>query len=202
LKAENDPVLNDLDSYELIQAGLLHPDVGKPKKKPFAWQQLVNSFSFMQSIRLTITAQTIIKGRKAILSCVSLTRSNPNHDIGFMYAPERLNVLLSRARNGLIMLGNATLSATHGKGRNSGKISSKCSRRINMCTKVSLRDASNILTRPRCFLIQMGFDEYCPDGGCPIPWLVLFRILDQPLTRMSVAVRNLLVVCMVVRKMP
>jgi len=33
LKAENDPVLNDLDSYELTQAGLLHPGVGKQKKK-------------------------------------------------------------------------------------------------------------------------------------------------------------------------
>jgi len=34
LKEENDPVLNDLDSFELIQAGLLHPGVGMQKKKP------------------------------------------------------------------------------------------------------------------------------------------------------------------------
>lgn len=35
----------------------------------------------------------------------SLTRSNNTNDIGFMCAPERLNVLLSRARNGLILIG-------------------------------------------------------------------------------------------------
>jgi len=34
LKKENDPILNDLDSFELIRAGLLDPAAGKLKKKP------------------------------------------------------------------------------------------------------------------------------------------------------------------------
>ncbi len=36
-----------------------------------------------------------------------MTRGNKNGDTGFMVSPERLNVLLSRARNALIMIGNA-----------------------------------------------------------------------------------------------
>lgn len=34
LKKENDPILNDLDSYELIRAGLIDPAAGKLKKNP------------------------------------------------------------------------------------------------------------------------------------------------------------------------
>ena len=46
----------------------------------------------------------------------SLTRSNDKGDIGFMVAPQRLNVLLSRARNGLIIIGNAKTFMTGRKG--------------------------------------------------------------------------------------
>ena len=34
LKKDNDPLLNDLDSYELVKAGLLSPATAKEKKKP------------------------------------------------------------------------------------------------------------------------------------------------------------------------
>lgn len=36
-----------------------------------------------------------------------MTRCNKSNDIGFMSAPQRLNVLLSRARNAMIMFGSA-----------------------------------------------------------------------------------------------
>src|ERR1700733_7194687 len=47
------------------------------------------------------------QGEESDIVIASLTRSNTNKDIGFMCAPERLNVFLSRARNALIMIGNA-----------------------------------------------------------------------------------------------
>lgn len=34
LKDENDPILNDLDSYDLVRAGLLSPSAAKLSKKP------------------------------------------------------------------------------------------------------------------------------------------------------------------------
>lgn len=36
-----------------------------------------------------------------------MTRGTPQDDVGFMSSPERLNVLLSRARQGLIIIGNS-----------------------------------------------------------------------------------------------
>lgn len=46
------------------------------------------------------------QGEESDIVIVSLTRSNANHDIGFMQSAERVNVMLSRARDALIMIGN------------------------------------------------------------------------------------------------
>ena len=46
------------------------------------------------------------QGEESNIVIVSFVRSNASGDIGFMSSPERLNVLLSRARNTLIMIGN------------------------------------------------------------------------------------------------
>lgn len=56
------------------------------------------------------------QGEESDIVIVSLTRSNVNHDIGFMSAPERLNVLLSRTRDALIMIGNAETFINSRKG--------------------------------------------------------------------------------------
>jgi hypothetical protein len=50
------------------------------------------------------------QGEQADVVIVSLVRSNTGHQLGFLKQPQRINVLLSRARHGLILLGNeATL---------------------------------------------------------------------------------------------
>ena len=100
----------------------------------------------------------------------SLTRSNPKHDVGFMAAPERLNVLLSRARNGLIMIGNPETFLESRKGKamwtklwdllkNGDHVYDgfpvKCERHPE--TTSILREAND-------------FDVECPDGGCKVPW--------------------------------
>ncbi|KAG9740326.1 P-loop containing nucleoside triphosphate hydrolase protein, partial [Aureobasidium melanogenum] len=46
------------------------------------------------------------QGQESDIVVASLVRSNPDNDIGFLSSPERLNVLLSRARNALILIGN------------------------------------------------------------------------------------------------
>ena len=46
------------------------------------------------------------QGEESDIVIISLTRSNSRHDIGFMQSTERVNVMLSRARNALIMIGN------------------------------------------------------------------------------------------------
>jgi superfamily I DNA and/or RNA helicase len=47
------------------------------------------------------------QGEEAKIIIVSLVRSNSQGNIGFMKVPERVNVLMSRARDGLFMIGNA-----------------------------------------------------------------------------------------------
>jgi len=102
----------------------------------------------------------------------SLTRSNPGGDIGFMAVPQRVNVLLSRARDALIMIGNAEtfMSSRKGKevwvplmeqlkrdGRVYDGFPTKCHRHPDR--KAILR-------------VKEDFDTQCPDGGCTEPWFV------------------------------
>ena len=93
-------------------------------------------------------------------------------DIGFMFAPERLNVLLSRARDALIMIGNAETFSTARKGgelwtqffkmmRDDGHIYDGFPAR---CERHNGKTA--LLKRPE------EFDDQCPDGGCTEPWYV------------------------------
>ncbi|KZV73611.1 hypothetical protein PENSPDRAFT_732801 [Peniophora sp. CONT] len=90
LQADHNPFVGDLDSGELLRAGLTGTDAG------------------VGQIRKSIRLATIdnYQGEESNIVIVSLVRSNSSHDIGFMSSPERLNVLLSRARNALIMIGN------------------------------------------------------------------------------------------------
>jgi len=110
------------------------------------------------------------QGDESDVVVVSLTRSNPRHDIGFMVSPERVNVLLSRARNALILIGNAESFMGSRKGgelwqRLLGMLKTgkhiydgfpvHCERHKN-CTA--------LLKNP------MEFDTECPDGGCKDSW--------------------------------
>jgi hypothetical protein len=58
--------------------------------------------SYYQVRTLSITVAHAARQTSIILT----TRSNSACAIGFMKSPERLNVLLSRARDGLILIGN------------------------------------------------------------------------------------------------
>ncbi|KAL8670572.1 MAG: hypothetical protein Q9168_004900 [Polycauliona sp. 1 TL-2023] len=100
LSAENDPVLNDLDTAELAQAGLLPLTT---KKQP------------QRKLRLATVDN--YQGEESDIVIVTLTRSNPKDDIGFMSAPERLNVLLSRARDALLIIGNSETFLKSRKGK-------------------------------------------------------------------------------------
>ncbi|KAF3015010.1 hypothetical protein E8E14_008395 [Neopestalotiopsis sp. 37M] len=76
LKQDNDPILNDLDSAPLLQAGLLTPTVSRLEKRPLRLSTIDN-----------------YQGEESDITIISLTRSNPQNEIGFMSAPERLNCI-------------------------------------------------------------------------------------------------------------
>ncbi|KAJ7116098.1 P-loop containing nucleoside triphosphate hydrolase protein [Mycena filopes] len=148
LAEENDPVLNDLDSHDLISAGLLPPASANISKR---------------SLRLATIDNYQGEESDIVISC--LTRSNSSHDIGFMFSPERLNVLLSRPRNAFIMIGNTDTFLNSRKGkdlwtrffgllRDGGHVYDglpvRCERHP---------DRSVVLKAP------LDFDNECPDGG-------------------------------------
>ncbi|KAG0697526.1 P-loop containing nucleoside triphosphate hydrolase protein [Suillus ampliporus] len=149
LRTDNDPVLNDLDSYDLVRAGLLSPDAAKVSKRKIRLATIDN-----------------YQGEESDIVVASLTRSNPDAAIGFMKSPERLNVLLSRARNGFILIGNMytfqSKSPLWSRIFDLLKQAShiyegfpvKCER--HPTRKAILRDAND-------------FDDRCPDGGCAEP---------------------------------
>ena len=109
----------------------------------------------------------------------TLTRSNSNHDIGFMYSPERLNVLLSRARNALIMIGNVD---TFKNSRKGGELWTKL-------FKILLANGHIYEGLPVQYFRHPGrvavvkdpkqFDVDCPDGGCQEPWWVFLSCIFQ-----------------------
>ena len=183
LKSENDPVLNDLDSFDLVKAGLMPPAAAKIAKKPLRLATIgtLPLWFFFHELECDSDGISLFlldnyQGEESDIVIATLTRSNPNYDIGFMYSPERLNVLLSRARNCLIMIGNAATFTGSRKGgdmwtrlfkmlRWNGHIYEglpvKCPRHPDRTTVV--KDSKQ-------------FDVDCPDGGCQEPWLVFPRV--------------------------
>ncbi|KAJ4325231.1 hypothetical protein N0V84_003613, partial [Fusarium piperis] len=152
LRHETDPYLNDLDSHELVRAGLLTQASAKVNKK---------------SLRLSTIDN--YQGEECDIVIVSLTRSNSSGDIGFLQARERLVVLLSRARNGLIIFGNMD---TFMKSKKGGEMWTEYfdALKKNECLFDGVPvfcerhpDTSMLLKSPE------DFDAMCPDGGCAEP---------------------------------
>ncbi|KAF8531244.1 P-loop containing nucleoside triphosphate hydrolase protein [Gautieria morchelliformis] len=152
LQKNNDPILNDLDSYDLVRAGLITQAAANSSKQPIRLATIDN-----------------YQGEESDIVIVSLTRSNASHDIGFMYSPERLNVLLSRARDALIILGNAETFKMSRKGQELwGRLFDLLKQGGNLYDGLPVRcerhkDRTALLTSPA------DFDEKCPDGGCREP---------------------------------
>ena len=110
------------------------------------------------------------QGEESDIVIASLTRSNEAAEIGFMAAPQRLNVLLSRARLALIMVGNADTFIGSRRGKEDWRSFFAC-----LDKNHHLYDGLPVecVRHPqRKFLLQNAedFETKCPDGGCAEPW--------------------------------
>ncbi|KAG6919536.1 hypothetical protein DXG01_005126 [Tephrocybe rancida] len=160
-KANNDPVLNDLDSFDLVKAGLIPAATAEIGKRQVRLATIDN-----------------YQGEESDIVIISLTRSNDKNDIGFMFSPERLNVLLSRARDALIMIGNVQ---TFEKSRKGGDLWTHLFKLLkkgkHVYAGMPVRceqhpDRTAILSRPE------DFESHCPDGGCMEPCQALANLMD------------------------
>lgn len=101
------------------------------------------------------------QGSQRDIIIASMVRSNSRGDIGFMAQPERLNVLLSRTKVCLIMIGNANTFDSVRKVFESmwGRIMFS-----GLPTYCDFHNKSRVICTPEEFVLR------CPDGGCSKPW--------------------------------
>lgn len=107
------------------------------------------------------------QGEESKIIIGSLVRSNNDNDLGFVSSPERVNVFLSRARDGLIILGNLTC-LRHSRNSRGMFIWSKVyeaflSRNCiydGFPAQCQRHREINLIRRPR------DFDTFMPLGGC------------------------------------
>ena len=149
LQATTDPVLTDLDSHELIRAGISDP---------------IASHGGKCKIRLATIDN--YQGEESDIVIASLTRSNKWGDIGFMKAPERLNVLLSRARNCLIMIGNTETFVESPAGKQTWSPLFELLRKEECIRNGIAIHCEQHPGRTTLLSCPGDFDKECPDGGC------------------------------------
>ncbi|KAG0159823.1 hypothetical protein PDIDSM_7350 [Penicillium digitatum] len=152
LSKQNDPVLNDLDSHDLVKAGLLSQAGASHFKRPIKLSTIDN-----------------FQGEESEIVIVSLNRSNTIGDIGFMAAPERLNVLLSGARNVLILVGNSETFVSNRKGQKYWKpFIDQLKSEGHLYDGLPVQCEQHPQTNAILQTVE-DFNRECPDGGCSAP---------------------------------
>ena len=154
LGSQFEVVVSERDEDELDRQGLnensasLHPSIGKT--------------SLLKAIRVATVDN--FQGEEADVIIISLVRSNPERKVGFLKTTNRINVLLSRARHGMYIIGNTataetvemwasvigTLKQTDCLGR---KLALCCNRHPNTPLMVETAD---------------DFIKQAPEGGCQL----------------------------------
>ena len=87
-----------------------------------------------------------------------------------MAAPQRLNVLLSRARNGLIILGNAETFSSSRKG---GEVWKPFFNQLSEAGQLYDGFPVKCERHPKTTALLKKIEDFemeCPDGGCLEPW--------------------------------
>lgn len=67
---------------------------------------LGSSRSSLKRLRVRVATIDSFQGQEADICLVSMTRDNQKGEVGFLASPERLNVAISRARDGLVIVGS------------------------------------------------------------------------------------------------
>ncbi|CAG8508889.1 3900_t:CDS:10 [Acaulospora colombiana] len=128
---------------------------------------LLTNFSILSS-----NIHVHLKGEEADIVIISLVRNTANAkdrgSIGFLKSKNRTNVLLSRARQGMYLIGNAELMGKRSKMWDGviGILRSRQPPQVGegFPTVCALHpDYKNIISRPE------QFKEVSPDGGCTLP---------------------------------
>jgi AAA domain len=97
-------VVSDRDEDELVQQGLSQMNLlGTPPSVAGTVKS-----SLLKALRISTVDN--FQGEESDVIVISLVRSNPQRKCGFLKTSNRINVLLSRARHGMYIIGNAATS--------------------------------------------------------------------------------------------
>ncbi|RIA86082.1 hypothetical protein C1645_780424 [Glomus cerebriforme] len=129
------------------------------------------SIAEKRSLQRQVTLRTVdnFQGEEATIVIVSLVRnasSGSHGTIGFLKSPNRTNVLLSRAKHGLFMLGNAELLSDRSDMWKSVINLMRERDQIGESFPIQCEshpDVINYIKNPN------QFQELSPDGGCSLP---------------------------------
>ncbi|KAF8417347.1 P-loop containing nucleoside triphosphate hydrolase protein [Tirmania nivea] len=143
-------VVNELDVGNLVREGYITSEGAKPNRREVQLATIDN-----------------YQGEEKDIVIASLVRSNNRGDIGFMTQQQRLNVLLSRARNGLILIGS---EETFRNSPSGGELWMK----FFDLMKGRIYDGLPVICNrhpqfTKVLKTPADFDIECPDGGCDLP---------------------------------
>lgn len=159
--------LNDLDRQELMSADI-DVDDGQELSNPH--EKAAGPKLEPPSIRVSTVDN--YQGEESRIVVASLVRCNGRGEVGFVAGAERVNVLLSRSRDGLIMLGSqATLRQARAKPGSADwrKILDHLSERGCLHPGFPAFCATHNATPDEAVDSPGMFAKWCPSGGCTKP---------------------------------
>lgn len=152
-------VLNDLDQDDLQNIELQNTEDGAASKTP---PMQIAKTSLRKALRIATVDN--FQGEEAAVVIISLVRCNAKNNCGFLKTSNRINVLLSRAKHGMYIIGNA-----------------RTSRHVKMWDNVItiLKESDNFGTSLELMcsrhpetLITVSkpddFSHFSPEGGCSL----------------------------------
>lgn len=101
-------VLNERDVDDLAREGITEGAGSAVFANPARASSIAKG-NLLQAVRIATIDN--FQGEEAKVVIISLVRSNSQHKCGFLRTPNRINVLLSRAKHGMYIIGNAATSA-------------------------------------------------------------------------------------------
>ena len=150
-------LVDQMDLNELSNAGLTPVDVTDTRSRGS-----------------TVRVATIdnFQGEEADVVIISLVRCNPNKQIGFLSEDGRVNVLLSRARDALIMIGskNTLCQASNSNGRAIWRRIFE-NKHLHVAKGFPAECKCHRKAPPEPLSTPEAFKKYVPDGGCGLKCL-------------------------------
>ncbi|KAK3317593.1 hypothetical protein B0T19DRAFT_294577 [Cercophora scortea] len=162
LNKDFEVVLSERDLETLAQqgaadivdfSGQISQDMGQPHQKQ----------ALGQSVRIATVDN--FQGEEAKVVIVSLVRSNANRKVGFLRTENRINVLLSRAKHGMYLIGNTSTYLHVDMWRD---VHQQLTEMDAVGEAIALCCPRHPDTRIDCSKPQ-DFEQQSPEGGCNLP---------------------------------